>query len=160
MLRNIVLCVCAICVCAALCFPARAASESDCTTRRGISLTADEERLLSAVVDEVAARAGGLPYAGRVALCAVVLRRFGSGRCGSTLAHVIAGTGLLSYCGAAHLYTRIPDAASVQAVRDAASGADPTDGAWQILLPSDTSHPARPGTVRFSCGGILFCGGA
>lgn len=151
MRRRIVLCVCALC--AALCFPTHAASP------RGIPLTQGEERLLSAVVDGVAGTCRGLPFAGRVAICAVVLRRYDSGRYGSTLAHVIAGTGLFPYCDLSRLSVPATDSPSFQAVLAAENGADPSGGAWHIRLPSDTSHPALPGTALFSCGGITFYGG-
>lgn len=123
----------------------------------GDRLSSGEERLLAAVLVQY----GEVPFAARVAMAAVVLRRYAHD--GGTMAQALAGTGLLAAydparsCGAdPALY-----AAAYDAVRAAENGADPSCGAWYIRLPGccGASYPGGSGNVCFSCGGIQFLRG-
>lgn len=85
------------------------------------------------------AESRGEPYAGMVAVGAVVLNRVKSSRFPNTVAGVIYQPGAFTpvYDGQINL---APDAASLRAARDAFNGSDPSGGALFYYNPATTTN--------------------
>lgn len=94
--------------------------------------TADDVYLLARLIH---AEARGEPYAGQVAVGAVVLNRTRSGRFPGTIAGVIFDPWQFEVAANGQLWLE-PSATALQAARDALAGWDPTGGALYFFNPA------------------------
>ncbi|HET7560138.1 MAG TPA: spore cortex-lytic enzyme [Limnochordia bacterium] len=84
----------------------------------------------------VAAEARGEPYAGQVAVAAVILNRVQSSQFPNTVSGVIFQPGAFESVSNGLFWSRTPDATEQNAARDALNGYDPTYGAIFFWNPS------------------------
>ncbi|MGM7722147.1 cell wall hydrolase [Metabacillus sp. Hm71] len=98
------------------------------------------------------AEAGGEGYAGKVAVAASVLNRVKSGDYPNTVRNVIFDRGQYSPVDDRRLYDVNPNQETINAVRDALNGADPTNGAtvfWNpTKAPGNSWLNSRPKTKK------------
>lgn len=78
--------------------------------------------------------ARGEPYAGKVAVAAVILNRLNTGQFGKTIGEVIFQPGAFTAVSDGQFYLN-PDASSYEAAQDALNGWDPTGGAIYYWNP-------------------------
>jgi len=114
-----------------------AASRGSTASRGGISYSAQDVDLLARLVY---AEARGEPYAGQVAVAAVVLNRVRDGRFPNTIAGVIYEPYAFECVSNGQIWLQ-PNTTAYQAARDALAGKDPSGGALFFWNPVTATSP-------------------
>ena len=111
---------------------ARAAKARVASSRPAVAATLDDVQLLARLVE---IEAGGEPYAGKVAVAAVILNRVRSSQFPDSIRAVIFAPG--QFPTVAERIARVrPGAAELQAAREALAGRDPSNGALYFYNPA------------------------
>lgn len=113
------------------------ASRGSTASRGGITYSAQDVDLLARLVY---AEARGEPYAGQVAVAAVVLNRVRDGRFPNTIAGVIYEPDAFE-CVTNGQFWLQPNTTAYQAAREALAGSDPSGGALFFWNPATATSP-------------------
>lgn len=121
------------------------------TTSRGVGTAPMTQENIQLIARLIVAEANGQPYAGKVAVGAVVVNRVKSPLFPNTVRGVIFQPGQFEPISNGWYWKVTPNAAAIEAARAALSGSDPTGGALYFFNPAKTRNAflwSRPFLVQ------------